>query len=275
MPKLAHYIIILIFQLKFNSLKKMKPVKILIIAFAASLSASVAYTQTANEIIEKHFENTGGKAKWEAVQGMKITAKVNMQGMEMPVSMIQLKDGRQSTTFSLQGQEFRQGVYDGTSLWSTNFQSQKAEKSDAETTENFKSNLGLDFPSPFLDYAKKGFKVEFLGKETIEGSETFKIKLTKKPVKVDGVETESVEFYYFDTENYIPLVVESEVLSGPNKGVIGQVKFSDYQEVNGLMIPFSMAQGAKGQPGGQAFTFTAIELDPKVDASVFAFPAGN
>lgn len=242
---------------------------------AALLIGISANAQTVDEILAKYFENTGGKAKWEALQGTKMTAKLNMQGMELPLAMIQMKDGRQMSSATFQGMELKQEVFDGANLWSTNFQSMKAEKSDEESTENFKRNLGLDFPSPFLDYAKKGYKVELLGKETVEGSETFKIKLTKKPIKVDGVETENVDFYFFDTENFIPLVVESEVKSGPAKGMIGQAKFSDYQEVNGLMFAFSLFNGAKGQPGGQTVTITNIELDPKVEASVFAFPSGN
>lgn len=253
----------------------MKRSKTLIIAFMASMFVSAGYAQTVDEIIGKYFENTGGKGKWEALQGVKLTAKVNANGMELPISIIQLKDGRQSTSYTFQGMEFREGVYDGTNLWGTNQMTMKAEKSDAEATENFKTTAGLDFPDPFLNYASKGYKAELLGKETIEGSETFKIKLTKKPIKVDGKETESVSFYYFDTENYVPLVIETEVKSGPAKGVISQVKMSDYQDVNGLLFPFSMSQGAKGQPGGQAITFTAIEIDPKVDPAIFALPAGN
>lgn len=250
--------------------------KLKITLFIAALFVGFAsQAQTVDEIINKYLENTGGKAKWEALQGMKMTAKMNMQGMELPLNMIQMKDGRQMTSAAFQGMQFFQQVYDGTSLWNTNQMTMKAEKSDAEATENFKANLGLDFPSPFLNYAKKGFKVELLGKETIEGSETFKVKLTKKPIKIDGKETENVEFYFFDAENFVPLVVESEIKEGPAKGMTSQGKLSDYQEVNGLMFPFSVTQGAKGQPGGQTITFTAIELDPKVEASVFAFPASG
>lgn len=241
----------------------------------ACLSVSIGYAQTADEIIGKYFENIGGKAKWEAVQGVKMSAKMNMQGMELPLNIVQLKDGRQTTSVVFQGMTFFDGVYDGTTLWGTNQMTMKAEKKDAEATENFKTTASLDFPDPFLNYAAKGYKVELVGKETVDGSEAFKIKLTKKPIKVDGKETESVSFYYFDTENYVPLVIESEVKSGPAKGMISQVKMSDYQEVNGLMFPFSMTNGAKGQPGGQTITITAIELDPKVDPTVFSFPAGN
>ncbi len=246
----------------------------LLVVLFLFVGITASQAQTADEIIAKYFENTGGKEKWASLQGIKMMAKLNVQGMELPLSIIELKDGRQFSVATFQGMQFYQEVFDGTSLWGTNQMTMKAEKSDAETTENFKVNA-VDFPSPFLDYQKKGFKVELLGKETVEGSETFKIKLTKKPIKVDGKETESVEFYYFDVADFVPILVESEVKSGPAKGMISQAKMSDYQEVNGLMFPFSMTAGAKGQPGGQTITFTAIELDPKVEDATFAFPSGN
>jgi outer membrane lipoprotein-sorting protein len=247
---------------------------LIVLACAASTHA-----QTVDEIIAKYFENTGGIEKWKALEGVKMTAKLNQQGMEIPLDIIQLKDGRQLTKFTFQGKEISQGVYDGSTLWSTNFMNMKAEKSDAETTENFKLDIG-EFPDPFLNYKQRGLKVELLGKETVEGTETYKIKLTKKPIKVDGQETDNVVYYFFDTENFVPLLMENEVKSGPNKGKISQNKLSDYQEVkstnpklDGLLFPFSLMQGEKGQSAGNPITISTIELNPKVDNAVFAFPA--
>ncbi len=243
-----------------------------LLSILAIACAIVANAQTADEIIAKYFENTGGIAKWKSLEGIKMSAKVNQGGMELPLEIVQLKDGRQMTSITFQGKEIKQGVFDGTSLWSTNFQTMKGEKSDAEATENFKLDIG-EFPDPFLSYKERGLKVELLGKETVDGSETFKLKLTKKPIKVDGKVTDNVVFYYFDAENFVPLMSETEMTSGQAKGMVAQNKFSDYQEINGLMMPFSMAQGIKGQPGGAPLTITAIELNPKVDAAIFSFPA--
>lgn len=251
----------------------MKSKKILfLIAF---ISCGLVQAQTADEIIAKYFENTGGLEKWKTVQAVKFTAKANQQGMEIPIVIVQLKDGRQLTSVTFQGKEVKQGVYDGSTLWSHNFMNMKAEKSDAEATENFKTNLNSDFPIPFIGYKEKGFKVELLGKETIEGTETFKIKLTKKPIKVDGQPKDNVEFYYFDTENFVPLVVESEITTGPFKGKTSQGKMSDYQDVNGLLFPFSLGQGVKGEQAGPPLTITKVELNPVVDSKDFAFPTGN
>jgi len=241
-----------------------------VIAFASAL---MVQAQTADEIIAKYFENTGGIAKWKAVQGFKMSAKVNQGGMEIPLEIIQLKDGRQATKITFQGKDVMQGVYDGKTLWSHNFMNMKAEKSDAEATENFKKEIG-EFPDPFLTYKEKGYKVELLGKETVDGTETFKIKLTKKPIKVDGVDTDNVVFYYFDAENFVPLMSESEIKSGPAKGQIAQNKMSDYQDAGGLLVPFSMAQGVKGG-GSQPLTITSVEVNPKVEDKLFTYPEGN
>ncbi len=243
-----------------------------LIAFIVS---GFAQAQTVDEILAKYFENTGGLEKWKALQGVRMIAKVNQGGMEIPLIITQLKDGRQMTAITFQGKEIKQGVYDGTSLWSHNFMNMKAEKSDAEATDNFKQDIG-EFPDPFLNYKERGLKAELLGKETMDGTETFKIKLTKKPIKVDGKPKDNIVFYYFDTENFVPLVAESEINSGPNKGMIGQAKMSDYQDAgSGLLFPFSLGQGVKGQPSQPPLTISKIELNPKIDNKDFVFPTGN
>ena len=65
--------------------------------------------------------------------------------------------------------------------------------------------------------------------------------------------------------------MQSEIKSGPGKGMISNTTMSDYQEVDGLYFPFSMTQGVKGKPGSP-LTITKIELNPTVDASAFKFP---
>ena len=151
------------------------------------------------------------------LQGTKMIGSVNAQGMEIPIELYITKDGKQLVKINLQGQEMTMMSFDGETMWTTNLMTMLPEKSDTETTENMKIN-NQDFPSPFLNYKEKGYTVEYLGKETKEGTETFKLKLTQKPVMVDGKEEPTVSFHYFETENYVPIVVETTMNSGPAKG---------------------------------------------------------
>lgn len=245
--------------------------RITLLFLAILFISSVAQAQSADEVLSKYFENTGGLENWNKVEGVKISAKINQMGMEIPVTLIQYRDGRQANIISFQGKDIKQGVYDGQNFWSHNFMTMKAEKSDAESTENFKTTLG-DFPDPFLNYQSRGYKVELMGKETVEGSECYKIKLTRKPIKVDGKPQESISYYFFDANDYVPILTESEMTSGEARGMISQVKYSDYQEVNGVLFPFSIVQGVKGGQS-QPLTVTTIEVNPKADPTWFAFPS--
>ncbi len=233
-------------------------------------NAVVAQDITVDEIISNYLENIGGVDAWKKVKSIKLTGKVNQQGLEIPLEIFTLSDGRQYTKITFQGMDIMQGVYDGESLWSTNFQSMKAEKSDAETTENFKLELN-DFPDNWIDYKEKGYAAELVGTETIDGSETYKVKLTKEPQTFDGKQVENVTYYYFDTEVFVPLAEDSEVKVGPQAGVVQRITYSDYDEVDGLYFPFSLTQGVKGG-ASQPLTFTSIEVNVTVDESVFAFP---
>jgi outer membrane lipoprotein-sorting protein len=242
----------------------MKILKTLTIAILLLAFAPIS-AQTADEIIDNYFENTGGKANWEKLEGVKMTASANAQGMDIPVEIYQTKDGKQLVKINFQGQDITQLAFDGNTMWTTNFMTMQPEKSDAETTENMKKQAG-DFPSPFLNYKDKGYSVELMGKETKDGAETYKLKLTQKPIMVDGVEQPNVSYYYFDTENFVPIVAESEITQGPQKGQMSTSTMSDYEEVDGLYFPFSMSMG------GQAITIKEIALNPEIDATMFAFP---
>ena len=226
--------------------------------------------QTVDEIIDNYFENTGGVENWEKIEGVKMNAKVNQGGMEIPIEIVQLKSGKMMTTINFQGQSIKQGVFDGEVLWSTNFMTQKAEKSDEEATNMVKNEMN-QFPDPFLNYKEKGFTVELVGTETVDGSETFKIKLTTTPNIIEGKEVPSIAYYFFDNENFVPIQVHEEITVGPGKGMVSEIKLSDYQEAGDIYMPFSMTQGVKGQPGAP-ITMDSIEINPTVDDNEFAFP---
>jgi outer membrane lipoprotein-sorting protein len=247
----------------------MKTLKTLFFALFISIAIPI-HAQTVDEILDNYFENTGGIENWKNLEGMKMNAKVNQQGMEIPLEIYQMKDGRQMTKISLQGKEFFQGVFDGETLWGTNFMNMKAEKSDAEETANFKLNAN-DFPDSFINYKEKGYTAELVGKETIDGAETFKIKLIKEPIMVDGNQKDDISFYFFDVDNFVPIAVQSEIQTGPFKGKMGESTMSDYQEVDGLYFPFSLSQGVKGEQL-QPLTIESIELNPTLDDAAFAFP---
>jgi len=229
-----------------------------------------SFSQSVDEIIDNYFENTGGIDQWRKLKGVKMLAKLSQQGMEIPIEIIQMQGGKQMQIINFQGQSIKAQVFDGEVSWGINMMSQKPEKSDQETTDNLKLDNN-DFPDSFMDYKSKGYIAELIGKETVDGTETFKVKLTKEPKTIDGKKEDDITFYFFDTENYVPIAIQTEVKEGPGKGMIMEITMSDYQEVEGLYFPFSQTQGIKDQPS-IPLIIDSIELNPTIDENEFKFP---
>ncbi len=229
-----------------------------------------SFSQSVDEIIDNYFENTGGIDQWRKLKGVKMSAKLSQQGMEIPIEIIQMQGGKQMQIINFQGQSIKAQVFDGEVSWGINMMSQKPEKSDQETTDNLKLDNN-DFPDSFMDYKSKGYIAELIGKETVDGTETFKVKLTKEPKTIDGNNEDDITFYFFDTENYVPIAIQTEVKEGPGKGMIMEITMSDYQEVEGLYFPFSQTQGIKDQPS-IPLIIDSIELNPTIDENEFKFP---
>jgi len=249
------------------------------LATLATLATSVAFftllstplmAMTVDEIINTYHQNMGGTKAWSKLKGIKMTGELNQGPMKIPFEAVNLKGGKQYFQFSIQGKTIKQGVFDGNTMWNTNFMSMKAEKADAESTQNQKLNNN-DFPDALFNYKKKGYKATLMGEETIDGTKTYKVKLVKEPITIDGKQVDDVTYYYFDEDALVPIVTESQIHSGPAKGKIGQSKLGDYQEVKGLYFPFSITQGIKD--GRDAtMMIKKIELNPEVPASAFTMP---
>lgn len=244
----------------------MKILKLSIFVLFFALSSTFSNAQTADEVINKYITTIGGAEKLKALKGVKMEMSTNQGGMEIPVEVVQMPGGSTYVKINLQGKEITQMAFDGKTMWNTSFMTMKAEKSSAEESENMQLN-NADFPDELLDYKTKGYKAEYVGKETKEGAECYKVKFTKKPSTIAGIKTDEVTFYYFETENNLVIATESEIKEGPMKGQKMTSTMSDYQEVDGIFFPFS--RNMMGQP----LKVKKVTLNPIVDAKAFAFPA--
>lgn len=236
--------------------------KLLLISLLMTFNS---YGQTADEIIENYFENIGGKENLEKLSGIKMVGIMKMGAMEIPLNITETKKGEQLVEIELQGKKMIWNAFDGETAWERNQMTMEAEKSDNEATENLKKEI-KEFPDPFLNYKEKGYTVELIGKETVDGTETFKIKLTKEPLLVNGELKPNIKHYYFDTENFVPIVEEETITEGQMAGQTVQSTLSDYQEVSGIYFPFSISNKF------QSIEMKEIILNPEIDKASLVFP---
>lgn len=252
--------------------------KLLKITFVLLLIGSSARAQqttpkaptTVDGILDKYYEATGGRSAWDSLQSVRMRGKVTVQGMEIPITILQTADGKKRSSIKFQGQETVQVAFDGTDGWNSNFMTQRPEKMSPEATAIVRQQAA-EFVDALLKYKERGLTATLESNENIEGREAFKIKLIKKPVTLDGEEVENVDYYFFDTETFLPVATRYFSLSGQTQGAGVENLFSDYRLAGGLLFPFSVDTSYNGQPG-EALRLETIETNVVLNPQLFAFP---
>jgi outer membrane lipoprotein-sorting protein len=120
-----------------------------------------------------------------------------------------------------------------------------------------------DFDGPFVDYKEKGNKIEFVGKEEIQGNPAYKLKLTSK--------AGDISYFYFDVSNALLLKWEGNRKIN-EKDVPWESFFHDFREVNGLKYPFLVESDAPGTDQTQRITASKIEVNLPLEDSLFEKP---
>ncbi len=237
----------------------------LLLAASTLAFASLAPAQTVDEILAKNFEAKGGLTKIRAVQSMRITAKMTIgPGMEAPAMIEQKRGDKVRLDITFQGMTLTPMVLNGSTGWKL-MPIQGNPNPESLSPEEMKDAVEqADMDGFLVDYKAKGHTVESLGKEKMEGTDAYKLKVTLKSGDVRTV--------YIDTDSNLEIKIESK---NTRRGaeVEGDTILGDYKEVDGLVIPHSIDSGQKGAPGRQVITITKVEINPMLDDARFVMPA--
>ena len=159
---------------------------------------------------------------------------------------------------TIQGMSMVQ-AYDGKMGWSIQpFQGDLSAKKMNEEELKGAETQG-DIGGELFDYAKKGSKVEFIGKDDMDGTEVLKLRLTKK----DGNST----VYFFDASSYY-IIREVSKFKFQDKEQEGKTEFSNFITVDGYTMAHSISSDLQGE-----MIIEKLEINPKVEDAIFAMPA--
>ena len=219
--------------------------------------------ETVDDIIAHNLETIGGEEALKAVETMRMTGTMSMGGMQVPVTIEQKRPGKFRMEMEMQGMKIVT-AYDGEQAWGVMPMMGKTEPELLGEDQRKQIENRSEFDGPLVDYKEKGNQVELVGKEDVEGTEAYKLKVTRK--------SGDVEYVYLDTEYFLPFQTEARISMQGNETNV-TVKLGDYQEVGGILMPYSIEQVLEGAPTGANMTFDKIEVNVGIDDSKFTLPA--
>jgi outer membrane lipoprotein-sorting protein len=236
--------------------------RVIALVFSIALLFTInASAQTVDEIIAKHVQARGGLEKIKAVKSAKTTGKLVMQGLEIPVTIQQKRANKLRLDATFQGKSLVQ-AYDGAVAWKIDPFQGTSEPEKMAGEEEKQTVEQSDMDGALIDYKEKGHTVELVGKEDVEGTPVYHLKLTKKSGDISHI--------YIDAENYLEIKSTAKRKT-PGGEMEIETFYGNYKPVNGLVYPFSIEAKVGGQVV-QNVVVDKMELDLAIEDSFFKMP---
>lgn len=231
-----------------------------------------AQAQTAAELVAKNLAARGGAEALAAIHTYVTKGELRFPGdfkLAYTETRARLDPATDNSAVrvdaSLQGLTVIQ-AYDGQTGWRVNpFEGRKdAERMGADESRALADEALID--GALLSANIKGSKVDYLGREDIDGTNTYKLRISK---------TDGTTFtYYLDPDVYLEIkILENRTIRGAEAET--EYDLGDYERVDGVYFPFSIASGPRNSADSdkQVITIASGAANVDVSPALFAMPA--
>jgi hypothetical protein len=214
---------------------------------------------TAEAILDRYIEVTGGREAYEKRQTEIITGTLDFagQGLKGKIQRYSQAPDKYYATLELPGVgPVEMGVNDGIAWEKSAILGPRIKTGEERSQALREAALNAS-----LNWRKLYPKVELAGMETVDGEECYKVVMTPK----DG----QPQTMYFQKKS--GLAVKITTIASSQMGEIPvSIAVTDYKNFDGVWVPAKTTQKA----AGQEFTITIdkVQSNPQIPAERFALP---
>lgn len=215
------------------------------------VSGTLVRSQSVDEILKEHFSAIG-QDKLLKVNTQKLTGKMIQTGMEIPFIQMGKRPDKVRVEGTFQELTFVQ-TFNGKEGWNLNpfTGATEAQPMSEDELKNMKYQADMD--GMLWNWKEKGYTVTSDGKEDMEGTSCFKVKLVTK---------EGDTFtYYIDSDSYILLRYNTKIKVMGNE-TEADTYFSNYMQVEGMAVPGKIETKMNGQ---LAMTIVVDKVDFNIE----------
>jgi len=233
---------------------------LLMVTLIAAMSTQALAIEV-DDIIAKNIEAIGGIKKIKSVNTMQMFGKSHVQSLEFPFTMTQMRPNKMRIETTIQGQTMIQAL-DSETGWYINPMSGSTEPQEMSELVVKQFKLQADMDGFLVDYQDKSYTVKLIGEEDVEGTPTYQLTVTDTAdLHVD---------IYLDVEYFLDI---KWTIKGEREGNTFEMDlyFSDYKEVDGMLMAHAMETKSGGQVVSQ-ITFDSISVNPEIDSTIFKMP---
>ncbi len=239
----------------------------LTIVTVAALSCSSLICQaqeklpTAEEVIAKYVEVTGGLDKYKSIKSMHQSGSMSIPvaGIEGTIDLKSIAPDKLAVSVELAGAGNEMSGSNGETVWSSSTMTGDRILTGKEAEQTL---LEADLRRIY-EPASVYKSLEVVGIEEVDGEKCYKLKVTRNSGD------EQLEFYSVDTGLQTRSKITAQSPMGPVRIEVG---VSDYKDVGGLKFPHKMTQTFVDQGMVMEVVMKKIELNSEFEAGTFDLP---
>lgn len=220
--------------------------------------ADAAASESVETIVSKHLDAQGGAQKLKSLTTLVAKSKSYENGKLLTATtMTRARPNKFRYDTEKDGKAWSKG-FDGAAGWYV----ENGEVKDLEPAKVAMMKQKADFDDVLIDYRQKGAKVELVGVADLNGSPAYKLKVTRS--------SGDVEQRYLDRRSMLE-VKRTMTYVHEGKSTEKTITFSDYRNVDGVMLNHAVEWEADGKKGKTVYE--EIKLGAPVSADLFKKPA--
>jgi len=236
---------------------------VLALGLVLAASAARGQTPTVDEIVAKNLAARGGLDKLRGLQTMKMTGTINVQGMDMPLTVMTKRPNLLFQEMTMQGQRMV-SAFDGAKVWAINpMLGPGPRELTGQQADMIRDQASFD--GPLVSYKDRGDTLEMAGSADLGGAKAWKLKLTRK---IGG----RTMFIYLDADTGLEKQWSTTVDQGGMTIDVDTVML-DYQPTpEGVLVARTMRTLVGGQQQGLLKVLT-VEYNLPIEDAAFQMPA--
>jgi outer membrane lipoprotein-sorting protein len=212
---------------------------------------------TLETVLDRHFDALGGLEQIQGIQTMEGTGRMTVgPGMEAAFIRYAKRPNKVRLEIEIQGMTGIQ-AFDGETAWM--FMPFMGQTSPEIMPDDMAAAMlqEADMDGPLVDYQTKGNQVELLG---MEGS-VYKLQVT--------LGNGDVQYYHINADTFLlDKVTGSMTMQGMDLEF--ETAFSDFRDVNGLIIPHHIDMTGMQGPGSEGVVIIdSLQINSEIDDSIF------
>jgi outer membrane lipoprotein-sorting protein len=228
-----------------------------LLAFATSGSA-----QLGHEIARRHAERAGDRLA--ALSAVRAEGRTFINGEVVPFLLVAQRPNRLRVESFTPVRRALQ-VYDGAAApWASHSENKGGQPGDMAEPEAREFMANADFDGPLVNFASKGYSVNYAGEEPIDGRAAYKLLMNRG---------DDIFFLWVDTQSLE--VVKRLVYRVSNRQRIAmETTFKDFRPVGGVLQPHQIETKANGH-SIYVMVIDRMEANPVIAPDTFVRPAIN